>query len=54
MRTVQSTERMGETQATGLRKAPAYIPRGQMEAVTTTLLSFHHGKLPDVAAAAVL
>lgn len=47
---------MGETQAIGLHKAqaPAYIPRGQMEAVTATLFSFHCGKPPEVAAAAVL
>jgi len=47
---------MGEIQATTLHKAPSYIPRGQMEVVRATLLSFHCAKLPEVttAAAAVL
>lgn len=53
VRAVHSTEHTGETQATVLHKASAYIPRGQEEAFAITLLSFHHGKLPEVAAAEV-
>lgn len=40
VRAVQSTECMGETQTFVSHKAPAYIPRGQMEAVTALHSSF--------------